>query len=126
MAQMCPPNTTVKAGSTISHEAFDDLGKENMDDLRMDPTEGLQDAIQTLTLQGVDLSAPISQNPHFSRYPPFDRSGRKSFNKDDGEVEAGVSRERKKEKKKEKSMREKRRNKRKRKKGEMKVKEIIK
>jgi hypothetical protein len=29
------------------------------------PTEALQDAIQTLTLQGVYLSGPISQNPHF-------------------------------------------------------------
>jgi hypothetical protein len=63
--QMGRPKTTAKAGRTISHEAFDDLVKENMDDLGMDPTEGLQDAIQTLTLQGVDLSAPNSQNPHF-------------------------------------------------------------
>jgi hypothetical protein len=63
---MGPPKTTAKAGRTISHEAFDDLVKENMDDLRMDPTEGVQDAIQTLTLQGVDLFAPISQNPIFT------------------------------------------------------------
>jgi len=55
---MGPPKTTAKAGRTISHEAFDDLVKENMD--------GLQDAIQTLTLQGVDLFAPISQNPIFT------------------------------------------------------------
>ena len=49
-----PPAT--KAGRTISQEAFDDLVKENIEDLDMDPTEALQDAIQTLTLQGVDLT----------------------------------------------------------------------
>jgi len=65
VAQMGPPKMTAKAGRTISYEAFDDLVKENMDDLRMDPTEALMDAIQTLTLQGVDLFAPISQNLHF-------------------------------------------------------------
>jgi hypothetical protein len=62
---MGPPKTTAKAGRSISQEAFDDLVKENMDDLGMDPTEALQDAIQTLSLQGVDLSGPISQNHHF-------------------------------------------------------------
>jgi hypothetical protein len=50
VAQMDPPKTTAKAGRTISHEAFDDLVKENMDDLGMDSTEALQDTIQTLTL----------------------------------------------------------------------------
>jgi hypothetical protein len=39
---------TAKARRSISQEAFDDLVKENMDDLGMDPTEALQDAIQTL------------------------------------------------------------------------------
>jgi len=47
VAQMGPPKTTTKAGRTISHEAFDNLVKENMDDLGMDPTKGLQDTIQT-------------------------------------------------------------------------------
>jgi hypothetical protein len=65
VVQMGPPKMTAKAGRTISNEAFNDLVKENMDDLGMDPTKALQDAIQTLTLQGVDLSALISQNPHF-------------------------------------------------------------
>lgn len=51
-----PPATATKAGRTISQEAFDDLVKENIEDLDMDPTEALQDAIQTLTLQGVDLT----------------------------------------------------------------------
>lgn len=41
---------------TISQEAFDELVKENIDDLGMDPAEALEDAIQTLSLQGVDLS----------------------------------------------------------------------
>ncbi len=41
MAQMGPPKTMAKAGRTISHEAFNDLVKENMDDLGMDPAEGL-------------------------------------------------------------------------------------
>jgi len=44
------------ATRTISQEAFEELVKENVDDLGMDPMEALQDAIQTLTLQGVDLS----------------------------------------------------------------------
>ncbi|KAL9324834.1 hypothetical protein ACSQ67_005486 [Phaseolus vulgaris] len=37
--------------------------KENIDDLGMDPTEALQDAIQTLTLQGVDLSGIVTCVP---------------------------------------------------------------
>ncbi|KAF6162623.1 hypothetical protein GIB67_003169 [Kingdonia uniflora] len=48
---------------TISQEAFDGLIKENMDDLDMDPTEALQDAIETLTLQGVDLSGIVTCIP---------------------------------------------------------------
>jgi len=49
------PKTTARA---ISQEAFNDLVFENINDLEMDPTEALHDAIQTLTLQGVDLSGP--------------------------------------------------------------------
>lgn len=49
---MGPP----KSGRTISQQAFDEMVKENMEDLGMDSNEALQDAIQTLTLQGVDLS----------------------------------------------------------------------
>ncbi|XP_059443781.1 uncharacterized protein LOC132175752 [Corylus avellana] len=60
---MGPPKMTAKAGRTISQEAFDDLVKENMDDLGMDPTEALQDAIQTLSLQGVDLSGIVTCVP---------------------------------------------------------------
>ncbi|KAK9287173.1 hypothetical protein L1049_015584 [Liquidambar formosana] len=56
---MGPP----KAVRTISQEAFDEMVKENMDDLGMDPTEALQDAIQTLTLQGVDLSGIVTCVP---------------------------------------------------------------
>ncbi|KAG1342237.1 armadillo repeat-containing protein 6 [Cocos nucifera] len=50
-------------GRTISQQAFDALVTENMDDLGMDPDEALQDAIQTLTLQGVDLSGIIKCIP---------------------------------------------------------------
>lgn len=60
---MAPPKSTTR---TISQEAFDEVVKENMDDLGMDPAEALEDAIQTLTLQGVDLSGP---KPY--RYPLF-------------------------------------------------------
>lgn len=49
---MGPANT----GRVISQEAFDEVVKENMEDLGMEPVEALEDAIQTLTLQGVDLS----------------------------------------------------------------------
>lgn len=61
---MGPPKpTAAKAVRTISQEAFDDLVKENIDDLGMDPTEALEDAIQTLTLQGVDLSGIVTCVP---------------------------------------------------------------
>lgn len=53
---MGPPKN---AARTISQEAFDEVVKENMEDLGMDPTEALEDAIQTLTLQGVDLSGTL-------------------------------------------------------------------
>ncbi|KAL9691428.1 hypothetical protein QQ045_011850 [Rhodiola kirilowii] len=51
------PSKTVR---TISQEAFDEMVKENIEDLDMDPDEALQDAIQTLTLQGVDLSGIVT------------------------------------------------------------------
>ncbi|XP_039689981.1 armadillo repeat-containing protein 6 isoform X2 [Medicago truncatula] len=54
------PKTTARA---ISQEAFNDLVFENINDLEMDPTEALQDAIQTLTLQGVDLSGIVTSLP---------------------------------------------------------------
>ncbi|KAL6270314.1 hypothetical protein ACE6H2_027225 [Prunus campanulata] len=57
---MGPPKNAVRS---ISQEAFDEVVKENMDDLGMDPTEALQDAIQTLTLQGVDLSGIVTCVP---------------------------------------------------------------
>ncbi|XP_015874296.3 uncharacterized protein LOC107411265 [Ziziphus jujuba] len=57
---MGPSKNTVR---TISQEAFDELVKENMDDLGMEPHEALQDAFQTLTLQGVDLSGIVTCIP---------------------------------------------------------------
>ncbi|MCL7044498.1 hypothetical protein MKW94_003746 [Papaver nudicaule] len=56
---MGPP----KINRTISQEAFEGLVKENMEDLGMDPDEALQDAIETLTLQGVDLSGIVTCIP---------------------------------------------------------------
>lgn len=52
---MGPPKTL----RTISQESFDEVVRENVEDLGMDPTEALQDAIETLTLQGVDLSGDL-------------------------------------------------------------------
>ncbi|XP_023511541.1 armadillo repeat-containing protein 6 [Cucurbita pepo subsp. pepo] len=52
---MGPPKTL----RGISQEAFDEVVRENVEDLGMDPTEALQDAIETLTLQGVDLSGIV-------------------------------------------------------------------
>ncbi|XP_045829652.1 armadillo repeat-containing protein 6 [Trifolium pratense] len=57
---MAPPKTTARA---ISQEAFNEIVNENINDLEMDPTEALQDAIQTLTLQGVDLSGIVTSVP---------------------------------------------------------------
>lgn len=54
---------TPKAVRMISQEAFDEVVKENINDLGMDPTEALQDAIETLTLQGVDLSGIVACVP---------------------------------------------------------------
>ncbi|KAJ4716369.1 armadillo repeat-containing protein 6-like [Melia azedarach] len=56
---MGPPKTV----RTISQEAFDEVVKENVEDLGMDPAEALEDAIQTLTLQGVDLSGIVKCVP---------------------------------------------------------------
>ena len=61
---MAPPKTT--SGRSISQDAFDELVKENIDDLGMDPAEALGDAIQTLALQGVDLSGIA----HYSFFCP--------------------------------------------------------
>lgn len=44
------------AARKVSQQAFDEMVQENIDDLGMDPAEALNDAIQTLSLQGVDLS----------------------------------------------------------------------
>lgn len=55
---MAPP----KSVRSISQQAFDELVKENIEDLGMDSTEALEDAIQTLTLQGVDLSGILCLN----------------------------------------------------------------
>ncbi|XP_027160152.1 armadillo repeat-containing protein 6 [Coffea eugenioides] len=52
-----------KAVRTISQEAFDEMVKENIEDLGMDPTEALEDAVQTLSLQGVDLSGIVQCVP---------------------------------------------------------------
>lgn len=60
---MGPPKNAVRS---ISQEAFDELVKENIDDLGMEPAEALQDAIETLTLQGVDLSGMASNASPFS------------------------------------------------------------
>lgn len=54
------PTKTVR---TISQEAFDEVVRENMEDLGMDPAEALQDAIDTLSLQGVDLSGIVKCVP---------------------------------------------------------------
>ncbi|THU57745.1 hypothetical protein C4D60_Mb03t06740 [Musa balbisiana] len=53
-------------GRTISQEAFEALVTENMEDLGMDPEEALEDALQTLTLQGVDLSGIVKCIPGVS------------------------------------------------------------
>jgi hypothetical protein len=43
----------------ISQEAFDDMVRENMEDLGMDPDEALADAVEALTLQGADLAGTL-------------------------------------------------------------------
>ncbi|XP_076956316.1 uncharacterized protein LOC143631429 [Bidens hawaiensis] len=45
---------------SISQQAFNDLVTENITDLGMEPNEALADAIETLTLQNVDLSGIIT------------------------------------------------------------------
>lgn len=54
---MAPAKST---GRAISQQAFDEMVKENIDDLGMEPAEALTDAIETLTLQGVDLSGIVT------------------------------------------------------------------
>ncbi|KAL7591982.1 hypothetical protein Lser_V15G34510 [Lactuca serriola] len=54
---MAPAKPSIRS---ISQQAFDEMVKENIDDLGMDPTEALSDAIETLTLQGVDLSGIVT------------------------------------------------------------------
>ncbi|KAF8410007.1 hypothetical protein HHK36_002527 [Tetracentron sinense] len=55
-----------KGVRVISQEAFDELVRENMEDLGMDPADALQDAIETLTLQGVDFSGIVTCIPGVS------------------------------------------------------------
>ncbi|XP_031496381.1 uncharacterized protein LOC116261710 [Nymphaea colorata] len=50
----------------ISQEGFDALVMENIHDLGMDPAEALADAIETLKLQGVDLSGILKCVPGIS------------------------------------------------------------
>ncbi|KAK1603168.1 hypothetical protein QYE76_018780 [Lolium multiflorum] len=47
----------------ISQEAFDDMVRENMEDLGMDPDEALADAVEALTLQGADLAGIMRRVP---------------------------------------------------------------
>ncbi|KAL4555741.1 hypothetical protein LXL04_038369 [Taraxacum kok-saghyz] len=54
---MAPAKPSIRS---ISQQAFDEMVKENIDDLGMEPTEALSDAIETLTLQGVDLSGIVT------------------------------------------------------------------
>lgn len=55
-----PPPPKCGGVRAISQGAFDDLVRENVEDLGMDHAEALQDAIDTLTLQGVDLTGAFS------------------------------------------------------------------
>ncbi|MFS7998415.1 putative armadillo repeat-containing protein [Helianthus anomalus] len=54
---MAAAKSTVRS---ISQQAFNEMVQENIDDLDMDPAEALADAIETLTLQGVDLSGIVT------------------------------------------------------------------
>ncbi|VFQ65803.1 unnamed protein product [Cuscuta campestris] len=56
---MGPP----KAVRTISQQAFDEMVMENIEDIGMNPAEALEDAVQTLTIQGVDLSGIVTCIP---------------------------------------------------------------
>ncbi|KAL2927580.1 Armadillo repeat-containing protein 6 [Bienertia sinuspersici] len=47
----------------ISQEAFEEVVRENIDNFGMEGDEALQDAIQSLTLQGVDLSGIVTCVP---------------------------------------------------------------
>lgn len=48
---------------TISQQAFEEMVAENIEDLGMDPEDALQDVLQTLTLQGVDISGIVKCIP---------------------------------------------------------------
>ncbi|KAK9714047.1 hypothetical protein RND81_06G067800 [Saponaria officinalis] len=49
----------------ISQASFDEVVRENVEELGMDRKEAIEDAIETLTLQGVDLSGIVtSDTPH--------------------------------------------------------------
>ncbi|KAK1313385.1 hypothetical protein QJS10_CPA06g02124 [Acorus calamus] len=61
-----PVATTAR---TISQETFNGFVNENIEDLGMDPDEALEDAIQTLTLQGVDLSGVVKCVPGTATHP---------------------------------------------------------
>ncbi|KAI7995190.1 Armadillo repeat-containing protein 6 [Camellia lanceoleosa] len=53
-----------KSDRSISQQAFDEMVKKNINDLGMDPSEALQDAIETQTLQGVNLSGIVTCVPY--------------------------------------------------------------
>uniref|UniRef100_A0A1D1XXS1 Armadillo repeat-containing protein 6 n=1 Tax=Anthurium amnicola TaxID=1678845 RepID=A0A1D1XXS1_9ARAE len=50
-------------GRSISQEAFEEMVRENMEDLGMEPAEALEDAIHALSLQGVDLTGIVKCIP---------------------------------------------------------------
>lgn len=75
---MAPSNTTPRS---ISQEAFNELVQENIDDLGMEPSEALQDAIETLTLQGVDLSGHSLHTLHFYFSDSDSNHKRRRFNR---------------------------------------------
>ncbi|MQM02967.1 hypothetical protein Taro_035735, partial [Colocasia esculenta] len=54
-------------GRTISQEAFEEMVRENMEDLGMEPAEALEDAIHALSLQGVDISGIVKCIPGVTR-----------------------------------------------------------
>ncbi|KAL2326380.1 hypothetical protein Fmac_025438 [Flemingia macrophylla] len=49
----------------------DNLVRENMEELGIDPSEALEDTIQTLTLQGVDLSGLVTCLPGHAQTNPL-------------------------------------------------------
>ncbi|ONK56882.1 uncharacterized protein A4U43_C10F14130 [Asparagus officinalis] len=61
----------------ISQQAFESLATENIEDLGMDPDEALEDAVQTLTLLDVDLSA-LYPSPAWATSSPCSSSASSS------------------------------------------------